>query len=240
MRHGNGQRRKNVEKRGVGMELKKESLESRAAEALRNRIVEGEIPPGSRLTETELAKDFNISRGTLRTALHQLVGEGLVRQVPYTGWLVQELSARAIRELHSLRAAYDRLASTLVADSMNEEKKKSLAKAYAQLEQACETGDPVKVARADFHLHHTVVSLSGHSMLEEYYTRVEQQLRLYIKWSTQVMPDCRRVAEDHRPFYEALIRGDGETAGKFAEEHNNLETRLVVTQLEKRENLPGI
>lgn len=213
------------------MELKKESLEIRAADALRHRILEGEIEPGSRLIEVELAKDFNISRGTLRTALHQLVGEGLIQQVPYTGWLVQDLSGQMVWELHTLRATYDRLANQLVASTMDEAKRQKLTRVYDNLVQACDSGEARRVAEADFHLHHTIVQLSGHSLLVEYYTRVEYQLRLYINWSTKVMPNCTQVAEDHRHLFEALCRGDADTAKAFTEDHNLPETLKVIENL---------
>ena len=72
----------------------KQSLDVRAATVIRQRIVGGQLAPGTRLTEMNLAEELALSRGTIRAALHQLVGEGLVDQVPYTGWAVARLGTR--------------------------------------------------------------------------------------------------------------------------------------------------
>jgi DNA-binding GntR family transcriptional regulator len=99
---------------GIGPVVKV-SAEARAADALRESIVAGKIEPGARITEVNLANRMSISRATVRVALHQLTKEGLVTQVPYTGWKVISLSAHDVWELYTLRSAIERLAGRLVA-----------------------------------------------------------------------------------------------------------------------------
>ncbi len=89
---------------GVLEPPKKQSLDRAGAESLRNAIVTGVIAPGSRLTETKLADQFTLSRGTVRAALQRLVAEGLVVQRPYSGWDVANLSSQDAWELSMLRA----------------------------------------------------------------------------------------------------------------------------------------
>ncbi|MCX7865321.1 MAG: GntR family transcriptional regulator, partial [Novosphingobium sp.] len=65
--------------------VQKRSAEVQAADKLREAIVSGRIPLGARLTEVSSAEQLGVARSTIRTALHQLVQDGLVIQVPYTG-----------------------------------------------------------------------------------------------------------------------------------------------------------
>ncbi len=71
-------------------------------QALRNAIVSGEYPPGSRLVEQQLADRFRTSRGPVRTALHELERSGLVTSVDRRGTFVREISDTDIEEIDSL------------------------------------------------------------------------------------------------------------------------------------------
>jgi DNA-binding GntR family transcriptional regulator len=85
------------------------------AERLRSAILAGDIAPGAQLVESTLAAQFNVSQGPLRKALRQLVEEGLLVTVPYTGacihsrWTMSrdlfDADARAVRLRASLGQA---------------------------------------------------------------------------------------------------------------------------------------
>ena len=74
------------------------------AEALRQRILDGDFPAGHQLRQDALAEEFGVSRIPIREALVQLEAEGLVRIVPHRGAVVSELSVEEIEELFELRA----------------------------------------------------------------------------------------------------------------------------------------
>src|SRR6185503_16394649 len=87
--------------------LPRNTLRAQVADRLRAAILDGDIPPGAPLVETALSEQFDISRGPLREALRQLIEEGLVVTVPYTGTHVAALSADNVREIYSLRTALE-------------------------------------------------------------------------------------------------------------------------------------
>lgn len=93
------------------------SLDWRAADMLRAQILSGVFPPGHRLTETRLASDLDVSRGTIRTALRSLTFEGLVAQVAYSKWLVPELTLQDARELTTLYEGLAGLAARFAAEA---------------------------------------------------------------------------------------------------------------------------
>ena len=96
--------------------IRKKSAEVEAADALRNHVVGGSARPGERLTEARLSEALGLSRTTIRTALHQLANEGLVVQVPYTGWAVTSLSSADAWELYTLRGSLEALAARLLTE----------------------------------------------------------------------------------------------------------------------------
>jgi DNA-binding GntR family transcriptional regulator len=104
--------------RGAGQSgLDARSLDWRAADMLRLQILSGAFPPGHRLTETMLAHELDVSRGTVRAALRSLTYEGLVAQVAYSKWLVPELTSEDANEITTLHAALTGLAARLAAET---------------------------------------------------------------------------------------------------------------------------
>lgn len=215
--------------------IKKKSVEVEAAEALRNHVVGGGVPPGGRLTEMRLSEALGLSRTTVRTALHQLANEGLVVQLPYTGWSVTSLSSTDAWELYTLRGSLEALAARLLAENLDSGKKDQLHRAFDALVAACGKGDEVAIVDRDLGLHKLIVSLSGHRRLAEQYRLIEQQIRLYLIWSDRLMPSVEDIIATHRPIVEAIVAGDGRFAERILRDHNETAGRVLFEFLSRRE-----
>src|SRR5882724_10810299 len=137
--------------------ITRKSAEAEAADALRDHVVGGGVRPGARLTEERLSVALGLSRTTVRTALHQLANEGLVVQVPYTGWAVTSLTSSDAWELYTLRGSMEALAARVLTETLDSDKEAQLQRALDALAAACEKGDEVAVVDRDLGLHKTVV-----------------------------------------------------------------------------------
>ncbi len=215
--------------------VQKLSAEVQTAAALRQGILEGEIPPGTRLTEIRMAEQLGVSRATIRTAFHHLAQEGLIDQIPYTGWMVMSLSAHDAWELYTLRSSLEALASRLVAIEIRKGGAASpliapIDDAFLKLKAACAGGNRKQIADADFALHRTIIDLAGHRRLVEQYAQVEQQVRIYIA-SSDALLDPTSIVGQHRPIVESLTAGDVERAVLAAIEHNEQEGEKLVAHL---------
>lgn len=221
--------------------VKKVSAETQAADALREGIVSGRLPPGARLTEIKLSEQLEVSRATVRAALHQLAQEGLIIQVPYTGWTVMTLTSTDAWELHTLRSSLEALAARLVAQraaaSQAEAKlvKERLEKSLKALAAACAAGRAGDIAAADFALHKAIIELSGHRRLAEQYRQVEQQVRIYIASSDSLVPHPEQIVAQHQPIVDAIVRGDAAAAGELAVTHNTEQGEILVAFLRDQE-----
>ena len=197
--------------------------EVRATDALRSQIVEGQIPPGYRITEVQLAEEMGLSRATIRTALHELANEGLLTLVPYTGWTVIELDSKDVWELYTLRAAVERMAAQLAAKSQGKEQRTLLSAALEKLAQACERGSASQIAEADFGFHKAIVDAACHRRLSAQYALIEQQIRVYIRSSDALIAHPSEIIAQHKPMCDAILAYNAEEAGRLAEEHNLIE-----------------
>ena len=86
-------------------------------ERLREDILAGRLPPGSRLVECDLTSHFGVSRGPVREALRRLSADGLIEHWPHRGAVVRRLTEREIRELFLIRIEMEALAARLAAMS---------------------------------------------------------------------------------------------------------------------------
>jgi DNA-binding GntR family transcriptional regulator len=84
--------------------IRRVTVADSATDALRRRILSGELPDGTPVRQDALAEDFGTSRIPIREALSRLEAEGLVASYPHRGYLVTALSRDEIRELFELRA----------------------------------------------------------------------------------------------------------------------------------------
>lgn len=213
----------------------KASIESRATAILRDSIVDGVLPVGSRITEIQLAQQMKISRATLRVALHQLASEGLVKLVPYTGWTVMALTRQDVWELYTLRSVVERLAAQIAARKIDAAGAAILQQALDRLVQTCAADDWNKIAEADFNLHKTIIRLTNHSRLAAQYALIEQQVRIYIRSSDALVSEPSAIVDQHRPIVQAILDGDAERAGLLSEEHNTSEGEKLVSSMPETE-----
>ena len=217
--------------------IHKQSAEAQALEMLRQCVTNGTLAAGSKLTETHLAKQLEVSRGTLRTALHQLTGEGLIVQTPYTGWAVMGLSANDAWELYTLRMSLEGLAARLAATRATPEGLTRLKAAFENLKRACKAQDIAATAEADFALHQTVIALANHGRLVAQYRLVESQIRVYLVSSDALVTNPKLIVAAHKPIVDAIVQGDAARASSVIEQHIKVDGEILVSRLERMNRL---
>ncbi|MGH7659597.1 MAG: GntR family transcriptional regulator [Vulcanimicrobiaceae bacterium] len=224
---------------GVAYEaVAKRTLGVVAAERLREAIITGRTSPGERLVEAVLATQLDLSRGTVRAALHQLASEGLVIQRPYSRWQVVNVTAHDAWELYILRSRLEALAAGLAAERSNSQGRARLKAAFERLRDAVHTQDPRGISNADFDLHKTIVSLSEHSRLMTEFAHVEGQVRMYIASTNALISVDRSVIENHAKLVQPVLAGDVATAESIASRHSLVAGYNLVKYLEhKREHV---
>ena len=95
-----------------------ETLSDHIFKKIQAAIVKGEIAPGSKISEPELARIHGVSRGPLREALHRLEGQKLLVRVPHAGARVVSLSRQELSELYEIRESLEGTACRLAAERM--------------------------------------------------------------------------------------------------------------------------
>src|SRR5690606_30250495 len=99
----------------VAAEGEADTLSDHVFRKIQAAIVKGEIAPGSKMSEPELARTYGISRGPLREAIHRLEGQRLLVRVPHVGARVVSLSQQELCELYQIRESLEGMACRLAA-----------------------------------------------------------------------------------------------------------------------------
>jgi DNA-binding GntR family transcriptional regulator len=199
--------------------LSKSTLRERIAERLRAAILGGDIPPGATLVETVLADRFDVSRGPLREALRQLIEEGLVVTVAYTGTHVAPLSVEDVHEIYSLRTTLERFAFEQVWPRRDATFRRELRRRNAVLVAAIDAGDDRASIQAELELHGLVYEASGHRLLLRAWHALRGRLQLY--WAAHHRAHGRRGPrrDSHDSYIRAALGRDLEAMRAEIEHH---------------------
>ncbi|EGR1857930.1 GntR family transcriptional regulator [Vibrio cholerae] len=213
----------------------KESTKSEnLTEYLIEAIVEGELAPGSKISEPELAKQFQVSRGPLREALMRVEGLGLIERIPHIGARVTQLSPTKLVELYAVREALEGMAARLAARNITEIE---LAGLESLLSTHSTHIDQVEGAsyfhqQGDFDFHYRIIQASRNQQLigllcDELY----HLLRMYRYQSPRSHSRPVEALEEHKFILRAIRQRDEELAEMLMRRHISRSRQLIEQQI---------
>lgn len=168
-------------------------------DALRTRILDGELPGGTRLREQELTASYGVARHSVRAALRELAGTGLIRVEPNKGASVTVLDATDVEGLYALRGILEVGAARIAlerGDGRLPHAVHSTAAAFAAL--CCSREEPAwsSVVVAHNALHEAIVAASGVPRVVHAHAGLSAELQLFLVQS-RPLHTLRRLAADH-------------------------------------------
>lgn len=171
-------------------------------------ILDGRYPPGARIVETRVAKEFGTSQAPVREALRDLEGLGVVETAPFRGASVRQPTMDELKEAFEVRAILEGHGAALAVERLSAPDFDRLAGLVEQMRAAAEAGDPLTEAEVDTEFHQLIIHHSGNATLERVWSKLEPFLRTYITIvSLSTGADRRKVADRHLPIVEALRQG---------------------------------
>jgi DNA-binding GntR family transcriptional regulator len=199
----------------------------RAADTLAAQIIAGELAPGSRLPEVELAGALGVSRNTFREAIKVLAGRGLVRQHRHRSAVVASLSDESVHDLYRVRRLVE-LQAIEAASGRPRESFHEIGAAIQRLAGAAEAGTGAPIVEADLAFHQAIVRLHGSQRIELSFAACLDELRLGLALiDARAVPLATLVAE-HRAIYSALLDGRiEESRGLLASHLADSERRVL-------------
>lgn len=187
---------------------------------LRDWIVGGQLAPGQRLVEAEIARGFGTSQAPCREAIKRLAYEGLVISQPHRGTYVARVSERQAQDVRDIRVMFEEYAARRVAGRLDAEHTRLLAEDVERLRRAAAEDDIGAFRDADMSFHRHVCEAARNAALIRLWRMIESSL-----WDLHVLGDPRyaggwgAMAEHHAELLDVLRSGDPEVAGPMFADH---------------------
>jgi DNA-binding GntR family transcriptional regulator len=200
--------------------LERPELWVRVHESLRDAIIAGELEPGMRLVEEELAAKLGVSRWPVRQAITRLEQERLVARHPHRGAYVTALELADVHEVHCLRALLECHAAKEGAARVTPEHLAHLRALVAEHIEAARKEDYVRYARIDSAFHHNIILLANSERLLEMWHLLLPTVQVLLVMGAHADPDLvRGIQQRHEIIIQALATKDPVTIEAAIRQH---------------------
>lgn len=207
------------------------TLRQQALEKLKHAIVQGQLPPGSRLVERKLCELLDVSRSIVRECLGQLEAEGWITKVPYKGPTVAVIDEDSIRQIFEMRAAVEGRAAALCAERASTEQMAALEATVNAMQQAQASGDVEAQIASIETFYEVLLEGADNSLMADYLASLRNRLARLRRLALSQGPRASKSVEEKRHILAAICKRDTRTAQTLAEQHvwNSSQTLLALT-----------
>lgn len=198
----------------------------RAAKILRAAIIQGDLKPGQKLVQQELAELLGMSSTPVREVLRILETEGLLVYVPYKGVFVAEVSVEETEEIIPIRVALEGLAVRQSVPNLGEDQLAELETVLDEMEQAWKNMDLAKLRRDNYRFHSTIYRACGSEIL---CSMIERLWPMFDSGKVWIIPNrAQQTLREHRQILDAVRERNVELAEKLLADHIASAGRTIV------------
>lgn len=189
------------------------------AQYIRTSIAAGEMVPGQRLVEADLAETVGASRGHVRSALAELTVEGIIERIQNRGARVRQVTLDEALEIVEVRAAVEALCAAKAAEKVTDQEITELQGIGADMSEAVETGNQAAYARGNELLHAAVIRIADQKTAAETIQRLQAQAVRY-QYRLSAQPGRSPVSlPEHLAIIEAVCSRDANAARDAMQAH---------------------
>lgn len=209
-------------------------------ERLKDDVLTGHLPPGTKLTERELAERYQVSRTPLREALKQLVNSRLAVNIPYRGVYVQTVSFDFARDIYEVRAGLEGLAGALAAQRATRIELQQLQRIYNRIDQL--SVDAInqqdmrdETMRLNTKFHRAIAKSAQNPVLDSKIDElwISVSLVRFVVWQTDDRIEGSR--REHLEILNALKTGDATLVQRLCYQHSLNAWEHVASVLKSRQ-----
>lgn len=202
---------------------------------LRQAILRGELKPGERLMEIQLANKLGVSRTPIREAIRKLELEGLVLMIPRRGAEVAQITEKSLRDVLEVRRALEELAVQLACMRMTAEGMEKLKKAADDFENVLGDEDITVVAEADVAFHDVIYLATDNERLISLLNNFREQMYRYRVEYLKKKEFHAKLLKEHQEIIRAIENGECDRATEVTSRHIENQVEVVSGTLRRNE-----
>jgi len=222
---------------GADIETARTRLATQVVDGLRNMVLSGRLPPGTKLIQEQVALELGVSRTPLREAIRVLVNEGLLTSISSSGSVrVIDPSAREVEQLYQIREVIDGLAARLCAGrDLPSEITERLKESVERLARASKPFDlnAFVAAHADFHVE--ILRSCGNDWLMQMEPLVRMTAQMLFRQFASSGERMKKSIQEHRAILKTILSGDQNEAERLAREHISAASAYWVPRMQDEE-----
>ena len=196
-------------------------------QTLRGAILKGDLKPGERLMELQLASKLGVSRTPIREAIRMLEQEGLAVTIPRKGAEVAKMTEKDMEDVLQIRLSLEALAVRLSCENITPAALQELKVAMEDFEEKTKSGQFVEMEKADVKFHEILYKASNNPKLQQLLSNLREQMYRY---RVEYLKDAAiypRLIEEHHRMYDALKEKDQKQAVAYVEKHLHNQAEAV-------------
>jgi DNA-binding GntR family transcriptional regulator len=205
-------------------------LKDRAYELIKQRLLNSDYPPGSFLSERQLAENLGMSKTPVKGALERLESEGFITVSPQQGIVVRELSVREIADQYEIRSVLESYTLRTIAGQLTPDQVARVRVNLKAQSRLLESGNVAKGVELDAAFHTQFVEFLGNGEIMRVIVQLREKIQRVV---TQVFRLCpARLAtsyDEHVAIAAAVIDGDSDLAANLLVRHLELGKRLILS-----------
>ena len=186
---------------------------------LREAILKGDLKPGERLMELQLASKLGVSRTPIREAIRMLEQEGLAVTTPRKGAEVAKMTLKDMEDVLEIRASLDEFASQLATVRITEEQLMRLKQRKQDFENSVKSGNVKMIAEADVEFHDVIYEATNNPKLVTMLNNLREQIYRYRIEYLKDSTTYPTLIKEHEEIYQSLLERNAEAALKATTIH---------------------
>lgn len=202
---------------------------------LREAILKGEIKPGERLMELQLAAKLGVSRTPIREAIRMLEQEGLAVTIPRRGAEVAKMTEKDMQDVLQVREALDELAAGIACELITTEELKQLEQAAEDFEAATRTKDIKRIADTDMVFHDIIYHATKNPKLVNILNNLREQMYRYRVEYLKDEKNYPVLLKEHRAILQGITEKNKELVTDSMRMHVTNQAAAVKTMIQNQE-----
>ncbi|MCM1257509.1 MAG: GntR family transcriptional regulator [Roseburia sp.] len=202
---------------------------------LREAILKGELKPGERLMELQLASKLGVSRTPIREAIRMLQQEGLAVTIPRRGAEVAKMTEKNMEDVLQIREALEILAVQLACEKVTEQQLMQLQESVENFERAVKTGDLKQITQTDIDFHDKIYETADNPKLVSLLNNIREQIYRYRVEYLKEEGNYPNLIEEHRKIFEGLKNRDKNFVTEMTEKHLTNQANAVKAIIREQE-----
>lgn len=194
---------------------------------LREAILRGELVPGERLMELQLAAKLGVSRTPIREAIRMLEQEGLAITIPRKGAIVAGMTEKDMQDVLEIREALEELSVQVACDKITAEEIGKLQKNMKNFENSLGSGDLKKMAQADVEFHDVIYQATHNPKLVNMLNNLREQMYRYRVEYLKNPRNHEQLLREHEAIYKGIVEKDKVTVTDMIRKHISNQVDVV-------------